>query len=1031
MAIRLYFHQPATIFAARVNQASFTYPIDEVDFDGVTTGAFGDILVGMTVLFGTTAGEDDLGRQRIRKVADSDTIFFGRSSEGNRDGEVDLQDDAHITVLSDFRVWSKIGFIDIDESVDPVTSTIYKDSDIAYTDENENNPPVANLGVGTAATINGSNIITVNFDSANSYAVADGASISSYLWNVDDGTITVGTSTSSSITATFPAGFRWVSLQVTDSNGNTHTARCPVYARDPDSDTTISAFTIERHRITAQGQEIAIRVLEGISEANYPDGMLVMLWEDEPADGDDRSHMMFIGWHQTDPAELQATRTVLLQDTVLDCVDVAGRLKTLWHQPIRLIPDDTPADWSEMLDPTFDKLFHYILHWHSTALDLADFTDSGTGSSFQFPIRDTSGSSIFDAVNRNANAMTPKYHFVCNTLGQLAITVDPMEQETAGRTSTVQATLTEADWSAIDWTHQRPPTISELWTGAVQTSLSSITALFSNAPGHSPGQGLSRQDIRAQERIAPTQATLNKVTGHMYARLNALETPFRIVLAEGDDKDIEPADLTWVQLDIGAAYAAQRKLTFSNERGLPLELNIRYNHGRTGLTRTVELLWERETSGVPGATYTPPQTDNPPDEPPPDYFDDNYGVTPGTSPPPLFQSGPQEICLVADGGAIYRTDDFQTLAASGGPTWDQFDLGFGAGDIPIYDFSVDPFSPGYLGTGTEINGYIVTESSIYRINDMFAATPTTTLLHTFTFNAAAAGQWRAITASFGRFFSTQSDNPWIIVVSHYVDEAGHTGTWAIYSKDAGATWSSEVQITSHYATDGVGVYEEMDVYASPRTPGFAITTAYSSTGADPSVLGYYTDDWGATWQELSPQLVLGNRLSASIHVPWEGNANEAVQYYQLSRYDTPIEHDTLRRSSLGDDAISPNDGTRDYAPGGRKWSIRSSDIDGDKLIMAGRGNDTSASTSGDRFSVWGSTDAGNNWDQKILETSATKAPRTAVFVANSDTEVLVLGRNWYVHYSDDFVTSTDDKEGNLATLKGGNVWIRGVCGGLT
>lgn len=51
-----------------------------------------------------------------------------------------------------------------------------------------------------------------------------------YDWDVDDGSITVGTSTSESITATFPIGFRYVELQVTDSNGAVGKTYVPVAA---------------------------------------------------------------------------------------------------------------------------------------------------------------------------------------------------------------------------------------------------------------------------------------------------------------------------------------------------------------------------------------------------------------------------------------------------------------------------------------------------------------------------------------------------------------------------------------------------------------------------------------------------------------------------------------------------------------------------------------------------------------------------------------------------------------------------------
>src|SRR6185369_11065400 len=73
-ALRLFLLQPTVVFAGRVNLASATYPLQEIPFDGVTTGAYGDISAGMTIVLGSSAGASDYGRQRIRKAATSTTI---------------------------------------------------------------------------------------------------------------------------------------------------------------------------------------------------------------------------------------------------------------------------------------------------------------------------------------------------------------------------------------------------------------------------------------------------------------------------------------------------------------------------------------------------------------------------------------------------------------------------------------------------------------------------------------------------------------------------------------------------------------------------------------------------------------------------------------------------------------------------------------------------------------------------------------------------------------------------------------------
>jgi hypothetical protein len=108
------------------------------------------------------------------------------------------------------------------------------------------------------------------------------------------------------------------------------------------------------------------------------------------------------------------------------------------------------------------------------------------------------------------------------------------------------------------------------------------------------------------EQLALSQSDLNDSCGQRYGRLNADYSTFRITLADGDDRDIDPALLTWVELSLPSAYAAQRGLTFTKARGLPLTVEWNYNSTRTGITKEVIVTWEKETSGIPGVTYTPP-----------------------------------------------------------------------------------------------------------------------------------------------------------------------------------------------------------------------------------------------------------------------------------------------------------------------------------------------------------------------------------------------------------------------------------------
>lgn len=662
-----------------------------------------------------------------------------------------------------------------------------------------------------------------------SFAVADGATITGYNWDIKDGSFTLGSVfTDDDITATFPAGFRWVALTVTDSNGKTHSARVPVFARDPEDDACVQSWQLESHTRRQKGAEISFRILEDLPRSTYPDGALVMCWQDNDLEPQSRAHMVFTGWHQSDRVTERATGTALLSDTILECVDVAGRLDTLPGFP-QTIEDDATRDeevnpditWAFMTAPNIDKYIHYLLQWHSTALDLADYFPSGTGDDYPFIIFQSDGQTLYEQIDRKANQIVPDHKFTCNRRGQMKVIVDPMLQNAADRTATVQGGFLEEWWSGLDFSYHRPPRVHRLYASAVLTGTSEpVGTAFSVAPGTAPSQGTN--EVTHGEQLARTQSDLNDVTGHRYARLNARHELITVTAASGNDQDIDPADMTWVELFTSAGTAPQRGMALGNTtRCLPHEVHIDYRFTETGTIQETRVTLEVETVGRPALT------------------EEREGALPvGDVPdlplitiPPDFGlvDGVEMVAGIDLDGYIYRTTDFQTTSGSGGPTWDRVDTGI---TETIYSWVVDPFSPGYIEGVGSIDGWIATETDIYRIEDIFGVTPTVTSVHTFTTAATAASyHWRSIQASFGAFFE-EGVNPWLLCVSYYGDTSGRAGTWALRSLDGGVTWAAETQVSAAYDTDTPTRFNPVGVYTSPKTPGVAYTAAHVVSGSD-------------------------------------------------------------------------------------------------------------------------------------------------------------------------------------------------------
>ena len=831
--MRLFLLAPTVVFKARINQAGFTFPVSELTFDGVTTGAYTDIVEGMTVVLGTTDGGSDLGRQRIRKAATSDTIYLGRSSQGIRDGEIKPEDDAYITVWDDYRPWAKIPYITL-------VGDIYKDDDVSVGTKTDDIPPKANIEPPHAAgnISSGGSVLTVSFSGTGSYALS--GTISSYLWDVDDGTITVGTAASSAITATFPAGFRWVSLTVTDSNANTHTMRIPVYARNPASDTTIQGFQLERQRITPQGQEVSLRILSSIPEATYPDGTLVMLWDEDLDTITTADHMQFVGWHHTDPAEISAERTAILSEVSLECLDMAGKLRTLPGFPISVESNDTPSSWLEMSSPNMDKYIDYILRWHSTALELSYVTMSGTGSNYPFVVLSSDAQSLWEQAARRAQSLVPDYVLTCDRKGRIAIKPDPMIQSVADRTATVQTTIDESEWSNISYTRQRQPRVHWLRSEAVLASADTIAAMFSIAPDDTPGQGISS---RTQgEQLSRNQADLNASAGNRYARLNAFESPFSIQLASGNDYDMEPANMTWVRLTMGANYAAQRGLNFTDERGLIQEINITRRYGRTGEIRDISLTWERETDGPPAKAYIPPTTgidDDIPYEPIPDPgFNPDPSPTAGTGFGKLYVMSNETLGRTTDFSAV--SPSYAEIAAAVSGTYE--------------DFILDPWAP-------DTTGYLLTSAGLYKSTDLDQASPSWSALQTAAqINTATSETLSAPTrvecsvnveGYIALFFQTNSNNH----------------MWFAYSENGGTTW------TYVYVADLGSRTERCAGAVVQRLIDGDIRIYYMDTAGKMR----RSDDRGDNWSNVGTPA--GNPVT--VHPPYDDNIDGDIVYVSV------------------------------------------------------------------------------------------------------------------------------------------------------
>ncbi len=882
--VKVWLDAPVTIFAARVNQASFSYPLSSVVFDTVTTGAYTDLERGMTVLFGSSAGADDLGRTYIAHTIASNGFYIGRSEQGDHDGEVNLADNAYITVLDDYRLWAKIPSI---SSGSGVRLTDGYRSFASYGAL----PPVVILNCGLAVQADvdaGTGKATFSFVASSSYAAEPGATISGYAYTLPaTGVVVSGSISTHTVSFTTDQGVRWLKLVVTDSNGTTQTRRVKLVA---ENESNLDGWTLQPWDLTDEGQALTLDLIAPVARSTYPDGTMLVVWHKERYGGVAGSlngptgskHMLFTGWHDTEDASSEATTRGVLSDTTLRFVDVAGRLKQLMAVPISTGNDSSADSWDEMVDANIDKLMIRTAHEYSTLLALCDFSWSGTGSSYAFTRWDTSGGSLWDVLTGFAFAMGGGlYALTVDEWGRMAVNVDPMLQDSGSRTATVQQALTEADWVSIQAGRDRATKYRFLWGKSTvpsttqASSTKTIPTANAVAPGLSGGPGPTEETVSG---FLATSAALVTLLKHLYERRSAPDTEYVIALAHGGNGGISPALKQWVTVTQTSDNAAQRGDTLATERMLPLKVRVEYDGTHGLMKRTVTV--ERETVGVAAVAFTPKQRIEyalPRDLTPPGY--DFGGLTPVPTTPAnaALYAGTARIAAIC-GGGLALTENFGSGAATDWSyaTW----ASLSATGTPLI-WVPHGFDPG--------KGWLITSTKVY-YGDL--ATGIFTLKHTF-----ATAETRR-----------HADADYIFAANHLVVISAYAtgGTKALYTLD-NSTFTEVVITTGSDATLGFSPA----VVVSPHTAGLVYTTAYPASPFASN--GYKSLDYGQTWASFSnPALTSAHGPASSLHLPYQNNSSDSVIYYSAD--DAAPTTYVMRGAGLTRTNITPSISGTLYTP---------------------------------------------------------------------------------------------------------------------
>lgn len=484
----------------------------DIAYKSVSTGTYTNIESGMTMLVGTSAGSDDLGKIRVKSATASNIVVAENS-------HINWPLATHLTVLKYWELWPVYPRI-INDPGNAENVIFYKDYDIAYTNQN------SVLGAFPCAGTHRAGFAGDSF-----YFSATGTShllgsALSYQWTFEGGSPSSSTSETPGNVQFSTAGQYVVKLVVTGANGSSDTTYryVSIYNR-PES--SLLKNPIRKWAIDGLagsrgegGYSTTIRIIDETVQT-IRDGDVVVIWSDDYYGGNhislggnspNNSSIFFVG-HISNGSIRYNYRTSTTEFQVASITDL---MKLTEGFSVSVESKASPSTWFELLDMDGRRAIYHYLKWHSTALLFNDFQFLGTDQKIQF--FDSDRESIYDAID-NYMRGTLVGKLVADRQNKLWAEVSAWATSNPTGSYPPIQSITKADWTGEPTIQERLTLpMSYLEMGGVAfsgTTTGTFSALISCAPGETPNV---RGSVQRQQGMAlASQVQLNELTGNMYA----------------------------------------------------------------------------------------------------------------------------------------------------------------------------------------------------------------------------------------------------------------------------------------------------------------------------------------------------------------------------------------------------------------------------------------------------------------------------------------------------------------------------------
>lgn len=372
---------PPILWKARIDDGSIVKGQTSFTYDQGTGSHYGLIGAFQEIWVGTTDGDNDVGVLRVRGISTGDGGVTGGVTVAGH--SLPLQDNQYLTFLHHYPLRPRYSY------VDPATGVWYMDTIIAYTDEHEKPPPVVVAGPHRAGFLDDTPEFIINVDVSGSYAIANGASVSSYALSVAStaGTpvVTFNTSTGlGDIEFTAP-GYYWAKYTVTDSNGKSQDSyRCYFVHEDDRSSSWYPFVDMESLEIGGDwdsgGWIATMDASDNYSFEDIPSNTLAVIWrrswygatEKNITYLPDQCSTIFAGYVRDEMEQQDFAAGTGLVDFALGTVE--GKLRQIYSFSASIVAQKTSVDdWFEGPNwMTAGIITHFLLRWRSTLFEVAD-----------------------------------------------------------------------------------------------------------------------------------------------------------------------------------------------------------------------------------------------------------------------------------------------------------------------------------------------------------------------------------------------------------------------------------------------------------------------------------------------------------------------------------------------------------------------------------------------------------------------------------------------------------------------------------